>query len=369
MLLSASCTRALSATNDPQYYLKRQLLWLSLGSVSAAICAALPYRIWRKVAVPVAVLALVLLGLVLVPGIGTLIGGSRRWLRFGNWSLQPSEFGKFASVLFIAWWMCRRQRNVERFFEGFLYPVLGLLAFALLVLMEPDVGTAALIGLTGIVLMFAGGTRWTYLLILCVGGTLALYGAYVGIQHSSDLMANPKIRNRINRIEGFFNPTNHPGISYQANEAKAAFAMGGLWGRGLGESLQKRAYLPEAHTDFILPIIGEELGLRATAAVVLLFLGYLACGCAIAFGAADFFGRLLGFGITLLTTLQAIINIGVVTESLPNKGLPLPFISYGGSSLLFSLIGVGILLSIARRSEMQEEGKGNSAIRDQTHWV
>jgi cell division protein FtsW len=251
-------------------------------------------------------------------------------------SVQPSEFAKLGMIVVLAAWMARVGRRSDRFREGFMLPVMGLGVVLALIILEPDFGTTLVTGAVGMAMLFVAGTRLSHLL---VAGALGLSGFILAV------MRDPV---RTMRILAFVMPEQYPEVARHLAQSKIAFIRGGLFGVGLGNSIQKQFYLPEAHTDFILAIVGEELGFIATVVVAALFLGFVICGMVISFRAQDIFGRLLGFGITMMIALQAAINIGVVTGCLPTKGLPLPFISYGGSSLLVSVAGVCILLNIAQ---------------------
>ena len=356
MLASTSSVRAAAAFNDPQYFLWRQLAWLFIGVLVAVAVARFDYHWWRKriVVIPLLVVSLALLLLVLHPGIGVRVGGSSRWLRLGPFSLQPSEFAKFGVVIVLSSWMAMVGRRVRAFKEGLLVPLGGLGLVLLLLIREPDFGTTLLTGVVGMLIMFVGGTRVGYLVVSGVAGVCCFALA---------VMKDPV---RLNRILAFVLPERYPATAYHLAQSKYAFINGGWFGVGLGNSIQKHLYLPEAHTDFILAIIGEELGFIATALVVLLFAGIVVCGMAISLRAPDGFGRLLAFGFTVLITLQAAINVGVVTGCLPTKGLPLPFLSYGGSSLVSTLAGVGVLLNIAHHAEQQED-EHTRPIKDRWH--
>lgn len=354
MLASTSSVEGGDKYKDPYHFLKRQVIWLALGIIAAVAAAVfIDYHWWRRLAVPVVVLSVALLLLVFVPGIGRKAGGARRWLRVASFNIgQPSEFAKFATVVMLASWMTHVGRRAGRLKEGLLFPLAALSMILALVIIEPDYGTAFLIGLVGMALMFAGGTRFSHLV---VSGTLGLCGFVLAILQSPV---------RMKRFMAFCMPEKYPDLVYQMNQSVYSFILGGGPGVGFGRSLQKHSYLPEAHTDFILAIIGEELGVVASLAVVVLFVGFLVCGIVICLNARDVFGRLLAFGITIMITLQAAINIGVVTGCLPTKGLPLPFISAGGSSLVMSLFGVGVLMNIARHSSGDVIDRHTRTIKD-----
>ena len=340
MLASTSGVKALSIYNDSYYFVKRQVLWLILALLAGSIAAKLDYRIWRHMAIPVFIGAFVLLVLVFIPGVGVKIGGSRRWLHMGPLSFQPSELAKFSLILILAWWISRKQRHVHELIRGALIPMIPLGIIVGLIFLEPDFGTAILLAAIGISILFVGGARIRHLLSLSIPG---LIGFSVAVMH------NPV---RMKRILAFLEPDKYVRTySFQLVNAINAFIAGGWKGVGLGESVQKHFYLPEAHTDFIFAIIGEELGVAGSIIVLLLFASLFLCGIRISFNASDLFARLLAFGITMMITVQAVMNIAVVTGCMPTKGLPLPFISFGGSCLVMSLVEIGVLFNIAQHSE------------------
>lgn len=336
MLFSASMVRGDAQFNDTAYFVKRQGFWLAVALVSALVCMRLDMRWLRRAALPMAGFCAFLLVLVRIPGIGVCINGSWRWLRFGPFTVQPSEFAKVGMILAAAWWISRRRRYMHTFKRGILVPIAGLTLFAGLLVAEPDFGTTALVGSVMIVLLYAGGARPLHLFGFAGAG---LAGLAVLLLHNA---------NRMRRIFAFLEPEKYAqGEAWQLNNALKAFAAGGAYGTGLGNSIQKYHYLPEAHTDFILPIIGEEFGLPATLMVLILFVVIFICGLRIAERASDDFGRFTALGITLMITIQAAINLAVVTGSVPTKGLALPFISYGGSSLVVSSAMIGLLINVA----------------------
>lgn len=356
MLASTSGFQSRAQFHDAGFFLRRQVVALILGGICAIAVSWIDYQYWRKFAVPLAIVSVVLLLLVLIPGIGLNIKGSSRWLRVGPVNFQPSELAKLASVILLAWWMARVQRHAHEFRLGLIVPLIGLGMFLGLIFIEPDFGTTMLIGIVGMMLMFVGGTRFGYLL---VAGALGLSVFTVAIMQDAE---------RMRRIIAFLNPELYAeDEAFQLLNAIYAFVAGGGRGTGLGQGMQKHFYLPEAHTDFIFAIIGEELGLAASLGVVILFLGLFLCGIRITFRAPDQFGKLLAFGITLMISVQAMINIAVVTGSMPTKGLPLPFISFGGSSVLISLAMIGVLINIARQAGESEEGDDSGFIRDAAH--
>lgn len=355
MLASTSSVRGLALADDPQLFLKKQLAWLVIGLCVAVFLAKLDYHLIMKLAVPIYAVAAVLMIIVLIPGIGTKIGGSRRWLRFAGLSFQPSEVGKFAVVVGLSWWLSRVGRKADSLKEGLVAPMCGLGFICGLAILEPDFGTTLLTGVAGVAMMFVAGTRLSYLAVTCSLGSVLF----------SFAILQDKVR--LGRILAFVMPDQYPAAAHQLNQSKMAFITGGPFGVGLGNSIQKHLYLPEAHTDFILAIVGEELGFVATIAVLLLFLGIMACGMLISFKALDRQGKLLAFGLTFLLMMQAAINVGVVTGCLPTKGIPLPFISYGGSSMLFSMACVGVLLNISAHCDEDTEDEHLKPIKNKTH--
>ncbi len=357
VLASVSGVKGLTAFHDSQYFIKRQAIWLIFAIIAGIFTARFDYHWWRKWVIPFSLAVIFLLIIVLIPHIGRVVGGSRRWLRFGSVSFQPSEFGKFASIIALSAWIAHIDRRVARFKDGFLYPLIILGIFMSLIFLEPDYGTTILVGGVGMAVMFIGGTRITYLF---------WFGVLGGAAFTFAIAANPV---RMKRVTAFLHPEIYPDIAYHLNQSKTSFMNGGIWGVGYGNSIQKQLYLPEAHTDFIFAILGEELGLIATVAVVILFSIILICGIIISIRSVDLFGRLLAFGITMLLTIQAALNIGVVTGCLPTKGIALPFISYGGSSLVISVAAIGVLLNIAKHNARGGDAHVVGVIKDRVNMV
>jgi cell division protein FtsW len=331
-------------------FLMMQLLWGGLGLVVGVAALLMDYRWLKKAAWPLLGLSVLLLALVLEHHVGRKINGARRWLVLGGFRFQPSELAKLALIIVLAWYGERYQRQMPAWKRGVLLPGCFIALVLGLVFIEPDRGTTVLLaGVSGTMLLLAG-VRWRFILPPVVLGLTAL-----GLSLRHDPM-------RTARIFGWLYLEEHKsGVGYQAYQAMLALGAGGWTGVGLGNGLQKYGFVPEHHTDFIFSMIGEELGLIATLLVVAAFVAILFSGIYIALQAPDTFGLLLGSGIAFLIGLQAFINIGVVTSVLPNKGLPLPFISYGGSNLLIMLTSVGILLSIARQGHATDPaGEGGS---------
>jgi cell division protein FtsW len=336
-----------SMTQVGAHYLMLQLVWCALGFVLCVAATALDYQWLKKAGWPLFIFALLLLVLVLLPlphGITKKINGAHRWFILPGMRLQPSELAKLALIVVLAWYGDRCQRQMQTWKRGVVLPGLLIALVLGLVFVEPDRGTTILLAAVSGSMLLVAGVRWKHVLIPAAAGAAALA---VSILH--DPM-------RMKRIFSWWNLEQHKdGVGYQAYQAMIALGSGGWTGLGLGNGRQKLGFVPEHHTDFIFSIIGEELGLIATLFVVAAFVVVAICGIYIALNSRDTFGSLLALGITLLISLQAAINIGVVTSALPNKGLPLPFISYGGSNLLAMFAGVGILFSIARHAPVREK--------------
>lgn len=333
--------------HDSWYFLKRQLAWLTFGLVLLHVVSRIDYVWWKRLALPLLGFITVLLVLVLIPSVGVAAKGARRWLHLGPISIQPVEMVKLIAVIYLAAYLAKKEDRLQSFGEGVLPAVVVVGLLSGLVLMEPDLGTIVVIGLVTAGMLFLGGARMSHLLRLV---PVALVAVMVLIWLSPY---------RWQRLIAFLNPEKDPtGAGFQINQSFLAFGRGGLFGVGLGESKQKLFFLPEGHTDFVLALIGEELGLLGTGIIILLFALFAIRGFQIAARARMPFGRYLGIGITTLIGIQALINACVVTGLLPTKGLTLPFVSYGGSSLVMSLVGVGILLNISRDRQAGREEIG-----------
>jgi cell division protein FtsW len=343
-LLSLGLVMLYSSTmaDSGSHLVKVQLLWSALGLLMCMVAVLMDYRFIKPVALPALVVSIVLLGLVFAPVIGIHRNGASRWLGYRGMSLfQPSEVAKLALIIALAWYGERFQRQMPTWKRGILIPGILISPALALVFLEPDRGTTILLAGVSLAVMLVAGVRWRFIIppaCACLVG--------LGISLCRDKM-------RLNRILSWWH-LEKSGAGYQAYEAMLALGAGGVTGRGLGDSRQKLGFVPEKHTDFILSIVGEELGVIATVLVVVAFVAIVICGIYIAMRAPDTFGLLLGSGVAFMIGLQAFINIGVVTSALPNKGLPLPFISYGGSNLLLMLTSVGFLLSIARQAREAE---------------
>ena len=353
MVYSSSFIYAQERTGDGFAFIKKQLLFSGLGFISLIALYRVDYRRWSKWAYPVMLLAIVLLALIAIPGIGVRAGGARRWLRIGEFNFQPGEFAKFAVIFFVAYQLDRKWNRIHTFTAGVLSHFIVPLPALILLLLQPDFGTTVMISVVIFALMFLAGVPRRYLfaagLLAAMAGTmLALGTAY-----------------RRDRVMTFLDPWRDPsGKGFQILQSLVGFHNGSLFGVGLGNGKEKLFYLPEAHNDFIFAVIGEELGFVGIAGVVLAYLYFVQRGLKIAWECnkkyQDRFGMLLASGITLALGLQGFVNMAVVLGLLPTKGLTLPFISYGGSALLVDLAAVGVLLSVARgpRSSFQVKSYG-----------
>jgi cell division protein FtsW len=338
VMLFSTSAYARDSHGDVYFFIKRQAIWIGIGLVGCIFAALVNYQFWQKTWWLWFAVALVTLALCYIPHIGMRINGSRRWVGYGPITFQPSELAKIATIFFLAAWFARSEKPNGNVLSGFIIPLAIISVLAVLVLGEVDLGTTALIAATTFVVMFIAGTNPLWL------GGLA-FAALSGL-----ILVATQISERMGRLSAFLHPQNYKDdAGLQQMQALIAWGSGGMEGLGLGNGRQKMLYLPYAHTDFIFPIIGEELGLRFSLLVVFLFIVIIVCGIMIALHARDRFGLLLGCGIVSLLALQAAVNIGVTTSLLPNKGLPLPFISYGGSNLAACMFGIGVLVNIYRQ--------------------
>lgn len=336
MVFSASGVVAEKAYGDSTYYLQRQIVWMMLGFCILFVGSYIDYRQWKPW-VPWIVMCCVA-GLLLVLAFGPQINGARRWLTFGFFSIQPTEMAKLAVVLYLAAFLANPNRRVTDWRRGFLPPVAVVTGLCLLIVVEPDLGSIVVIGVVFVCMMYLAGARLGHL--ACLGLPMIL--AFLAL-----IVFSPE---RWERLTTFLNPfQDREGAGWQLVQSLLALENGGVFGVGLGQGTQKLLYLPEGHTDFVLALVGEELGLVGTLGLLGLFVIFVFKGFRVAALAPDMFGRYLALGITLLLTIQAMINAGVVSGMLPTKGLTLPLVSYGGSSLLTTMMAIGILLSIARQ--------------------
>lgn len=338
MVLSTSYLYSQERFSDGTYFFRKQLVAVGVGSAALFVCALLPSAAYRRLAYPLLALSLLVLALVLIPGIGLTRGGARRWLPIGGFAFQPAEFAKVSIVLYLAHSLAKKGDKVRTFTIGVLpHLITGGLFLGLLVL-EPDLGTALILGLLLFLMLFVSGAKLTHLLLTALMALPVLALALIGAEY------------RLRRLLTFLDPWRDASNSgFQIIQSYIAFGSGQLWGLGLGESRQKLFYLPEAHTDFIFSVIGEELGLLGALAVLALFGLILLRGFRLASKTEELFDQYLALGLTSLLGLQALIHMGVVMGLMPTKGLVLPFISYGGSAMVMNLTGAGILLSLSRR--------------------
>ena len=338
MVYSASGIRALDTLDDPRYYLSWQALWAALGLLGMFAAMRIDYHRYRALSVPLIVFAVVLLALVLVPGIGVRAGGAARWLRAGPVGLQPAELAKLALIVYLAAWLGGRRADIAK--PAVLLPFFAVTALlAGLVVAEPDLGTAIVIVAIALTMYFVAGAR------LRVFASLA---GLAGVCALAVAVAQPY---RLSRLVTFLDPWSDPrGTGFQTIQSLYGLALGGLFGEGLGAGREKFGFLPAPYTDSIFSVLGDELGLAGTLAVIVLFfaLGYRGIG--IALRARDATGALLAAGITTWLVFQAWVNMAVVASLVPMTGITLPFISYGGSTLGVGLIAVGILLSVGREA-------------------
>jgi cell division protein FtsW len=339
MISSSSMTISFERYGTNYHYVIRQLGSLLIGLVALFITYQIDYRIWKKNATWLIFIVIILLILVFIPGIGHKIGGSYRWLGIGNSLFQPSEIVKLIFIIYLAAWLEKKDETIKSFLYGFIpfVVLVGIIAF--LIMQEPDFGTTSIIVLTSIMMFFVAGAN---LLHLAIGGGF-LAGLFLILVKTAPY--------RMQRLLVFLNPTaDSQGASYHINQALIAIGTGGLWGLGFGQSRQKYLYLPMAHTDSIFAIICEELGFVRTSIVLLVFIFLGIRGFKIAKDAPDNFAKYLAVGITSWILIQTFINIGAMLNLLPMTGVPLPFISYGGSSLIILLAAVGIMLNISKNS-------------------
>jgi cell division protein FtsW len=314
-------------------------MWLSLGSSACVVVTRVDYHRWRRWATPALAFSGALLVLVLVPGVGLNINGSTRWLGYGPLTLQPSELAKLAVLLFVADLLARRAAWMNDVRLTMVPATLVFSGFASLLMLQPNLGTTIVLGAIVMSVLYVAGTPLLPLCGIGVLGSLAASALALGASYRRD------------RVLAFLDPWSDPlNTGYQNIQSLVGLASGGLTGTGLGQSRAKWGFLPYAHTDFIFAIIGEELGLIGALVVVGLFIALCVLGAKAAYAAPDRFGMLLATGVTVWFGVQAFVNIGAVIGILPITGVPLPFVSYGGSSLLFNLIAAGLLLNVARQA-------------------
>jgi len=341
MSYSASAAFAERTFHDSFYFLKRQFLWCAAGFSVLFLFQRVDYRAFAKLTKIMLLVSLVSLVLVLVPGIGKNVKGSLRWLSLGPVNVQPSEIVKIAMVIYLAKVFSTEHDGVTNHVIQLLIPMLITAVMFMLIMLQPDFGTAMTLLFVSVLVLFVSGFPLAYIVSLFI---LSIPMFYLIIY---------QVAYRRARLMAFFDPWRYRyGIGYHIIQSFIAFKAGGFLGAGLGSGTQKLQRLPEPHTDFIFAVIAEEAGLMGTAFIILLFCAFFWRGMKIALGAPDEFGRLLAIGMTLLVVVQAFVNIGVVSGRLPTTGIPLPFISYGGSSLVTTMMAAGILLNISRYREV-----------------
>ena len=337
MVYSASSALAYTSYHDSAYFLKREIVWLIVGAAAAWLGARMDYGKLREAAPWLFGLAVALLVAVLIPHVGSMEGGAQRWFAYGPVSFEPSELAKLALIVLLASMFAQREDGARSLRHAGVPALFAVGICFALVLRQPDLGTASLFVITAFVVMYAAGAKPQHLVLEFLIAVPAMAAFVFSSAYRRD------------RFTSFIHPFNDPqGTGYHIIQSLYALGSGGIFGVGLGQSGQKFGYLPEPYTDFIFSIIGEELGFVGAAAIVLLFLGLAYRGVRIAAAADDRFGYYLAAGITASLVLQAFVNIGVATSSWPVTGVPLPFISYGGTSLVVSLFGVGLLASVSR---------------------
>jgi cell division protein FtsW len=346
MISSSSISIGEKYFNDPYWFIRRQVIWWAVSFVFFIIASRINYRYYQKFSIYIMILSVGLLAAVLIPAMGVEVSGFRRALNLGFFSIQPSEFVKIALVIFFCANLDKRYKD-DKHIRNVIFPTfLVLCLVAILIFLEPDMSAMVVIGLVAFIVLFAGGVKFKHLLGLGFIGTLVTV-VYMLLEDYS----RKRIIEFVGRIIALFKGSGEiKEASFQVSQSLIALGSGNIVGLGLGNSVQKYYYLPEAHTDFIFAIIGEELGLIGTILVVILFILLMFFGIRVCFKTKDYFGKVMAVGLTSIIVVPAIINIFVVIGLVPVTGLALPFISYGGSSLLVSMISVGILLNISRQS-------------------
>ena len=335
MVYSASSAIAIKKYGNDLYFLSKQSLFAVLGLITMLIVRKIPYQFYRKYAYLFLIVAIGLLVAVKFTGLGVKVNGAKRLMLIGGFRFQPSEFARIALVVFLSYSLTKKHDRIQSFFIGFVPHVFFLGIFAGLIALQPDFGSVVILAAITWVMMFVAGVRVVYL-VTSVGALLPF--AYVYMMSATY---------RTERWLAFLHPWEHASDqAYQIVHSLMAFGTGGVWGTGIGKGLQKLFYLPEPHTDFIFSVIGEELGLVGVLCVLFLYVLILWSGLSIAKNTYDLFGSYLAMGITAAIGLQVCINLGVSLGLVPTKGLPLPFLSYGGTSLLVSMISIGILMNI-----------------------
>ena len=344
MVYSSSAAIAYQKFNDPYYFLKRQLSWIILGALLMSFFMRLDYSALQNITYPALIITLLLLVLVLFPQFGKKVGGAQRWLQLGGFTFQPSELAKFTLILYVVHSLVKKQEKIKDFFYGYLPNLVVLGVFSILFLLQPDMGTTVIMLTVIFILFFIAGIKFSHLFYSILMLLPALCAAVLNSEYQR------------NRIVSFLNPEKDPlGSGYQIIQSFLAFGRGNIFGMGLGDGRQKLFFLPEPHTDFIFSVIGEELGFVGTVIVVLLFLVIIWRGVQIALKSHDLYGAYLSLGLTSLIGIQAMVNLAVSVGLLPTKGLTLPFVSMGGSSLIVSMVSAGVLLNISKKAGVKKQ--------------
>ncbi len=339
MVYSSSYTFSILEYGDERYFFNRQLMWIIMGFIMFFVVSFIPYQWYGKMIGPLVITMLVLLLLILIPHVGVTRNHSTRWLGAGPFLFQPSEIAKIIMILYFAKVYTNKRKYIENFYRGVLPPIILLVIVFTMILKQPDLGTGMILVVACGSIILISGARWKHLLAL--GGVAAVTLAVLAT--SADY--------RMKRLTSFVDPFADPqGQGFQIVNSFLAIGTGGLTGTGLGNSVQKLGYLPEAHTDFIMAIIVEELGVLGLAVIVALYVLLLFKGFSIFKHAPNFFGKFIAIGITVQICIQAVFNLGAVSGLMPVTGLPLPLVSYGGSSMLITLGSLGILMNISMQS-------------------
>ncbi len=348
MVYSASSVLAFKKFGTDYFFLIKQSLFAIAGLIALVCFRHFPYRYFKIMAYPLLIFALILLGAVFIPGLGYSAGGSARWLRFGGFTVQPSEFARLSMIIFLSYSIEKKSENLSNFYIGFLPHVIVLGLFTVLLFLQPDFGSVVILSAITWLMLFVGGVR---ILHLVPSVFLLLPFAYIYMV-SADY--------RVKRLMSFWDPWQYPADEgYQIVHSLMAFGTGGIWGAGIGKGYQKLHYLPEPHTDFIFSVIGEELGLLGVLIILVMYALILWRGIKIAKNTDDNFGTFLATGITAAIGIQVCINMGVTLGILPTKGLTLPFLSYGGTSLLVNMASIGILMNIGKSGARSQGSTGN----------
>lgn len=338
MVYSTSYIVAMKRFGDEYFFVKKHLMYAFIGVIMFIAATRVPYTVYRKMAYPILILSALFLICIYIPGLGFTAGGARRWVRFGPIAFQPSEPAKLAVIFFLAYSLAAKKEKIKNFSIGFLPNILIPGIIISLIVLEPDLGTSLTLGFIVFLMIFIAGARLRH-----IGGIMLMTVPLIYVIVT-------KFDYMMGRILIFLDPWKDPeGKGFQMVQSFLAFGSGGIKGVGLGEGKQKLFYLPEAHTDFILSVIGEELGLIGVGLVIIFYLLFLYAGASIALKAKDLHAKYLALGLTFMVVLQAGINMAVVLGVLPPKGLPLPFISYGGTSLIVNMVAVGIILNVCIR--------------------